>query len=232
MTYKEKTRTSFYDWKSNPNTGNIPDEIKRKALTYVICTAISHCFPFWQTKTTYNTFFKNIINLREMIQMDRKQIYLVVTSAVVVSLAVASVSASSSYNSPLYRLRMEQASSKMNFLPSAANGFTYTTENGFILNCSVGNCCGKGIVLLGTDATCFPTCLETCPNTCDTCSTCDYTCPATCPVTCSTCYGYTCDATSCQYTCTPVTCQYTCYTCLETCPNTCDTCDPLCGPQP
>lgn len=163
--------------------------------------------------------------------MKRKQIYLVVVSAAIVSLVVACVSASSLPNTPLYTLRMEQTSSKMNFLPTAMNEFTYTAEAGYTLGCDVSG--GRGAILRGTDATCHPTCStcpltcdETCPDTCE--NTCPYTCddptcPDTCPVTCSTCQ--TCPYTVC-------TCYGSCYgSCVPTCKLTCASCDPECEPQ-
>ena len=141
--------------------------------------------------------------------MNRKMSFAVM-SIVVISLVASFVTAGSLMaESPLFNLRMEQHSSKMNFSPSTGNGFTYTTDKGYILNCTVGNCCGKGIVLLCTDATCFPTCLSTCPNTCETCEG-QYTCGSTCSSTCP----YTCDDPTC-----PDTCWETCDD--PTCPNTC-----------
>ena len=149
-----------------------------------------------------------------------------VMSIVAVFLVASFVTAGSLMaESPLFNFRMEQASSKMNFSPGTGNGFTYTTQNGYILNCNVGNCCGKGIVLLGTDATCFPTCLSTCIVTCETCEgqpTCGSTCTPTCPYTCDdpTC-PTTCEATcpsTCEETCDDPTCPYTCG--LQQCPPT------------
>ena len=50
------------------------------------------------------------------------------------ALAVTCVTASTSLcNTPLYTFRIEQASSKMNFLPTAMNEFTSTTEKGYNL---------------------------------------------------------------------------------------------------
>ncbi len=126
--------------------------------------------------------------------MDKK-LYIPVIGAAMVTLAVACVSASSSPNTPLYILRMEQQSSKMNFLPTALNSFSYTTENGCILDsCATGYC---GTVLMGTYATCH-TCLDTCADTCW----------YTCPYTVCTCYS------SCYGSCVP-TCSYTCASCSE-----------------
>lgn len=164
-----------------------------------------------------------------------KKLYLVVISAAVVSFAVVCASASALPSTPLYTLRMERASSKMNFLPTAVNEFNYTTESGYTLGFNISG--GGGSALRGTDATCFPTC-STCPYTCDetcpaTCpNTCPNTCPATCPDTCPDTCDYTCPDTC--VTCPPCTNIQTCrYTCLETCPNTCDTCaSPPCPPIP
>jgi hypothetical protein len=125
-------------------------------------------------------------------------------------------------SSPLYTVRMEQASSEMNFLPTALSGFTYVTEKGHMLDycCSNGYC---GMMPLGTSTgsicdTCYPICDETqeytcyqtsCQSTCYTCSTCS-TCPGqwTCPNTCRTCFS---------------TCPYTCCTC-----KVCETTEPSC----
>ncbi len=156
----------------------------------------------------------------------------VVVALVAVMFATAS---SLMADTPLFTLRMEQASSKMNFLSTAMNGFTYNTRNGFTLNsCALGYC--GGVVLLGTDATCHPTCdtcASTCPDTCfstcpDTCiNTCPNTCPATCPNTCLytcddpvTCHGERTCKDSCGQTC-PASCGGTCYGNTE-----CYPCDP------
>ncbi|KYK30038.1 MAG: hypothetical protein HXS48_26870 [Theionarchaea archaeon] len=124
-----------------------------------------------------------------------KKLYILVIGAAMVALAVACVSASSSSNTPLYILRMEQQSSKMNFLPTAVNSFSYTTENGCILDSCVTGYCGA--ILMGTDATCH-TCIDTCADTCWN----------TCPYTVCTCYS------SCYGSCVP-TCSYTCASCSE-----------------
>lgn len=152
--------------------------------------------------------------------MDKKWT-IVVFSAVLVSLAVTYVTASSSINTPLYNVRMEQQSSKMNFLPTAVNGFTYTAEEGCNLDCGFSGAAGYcGVSPLATSpaSTCNPSCFDTCEETCEwtcfdtcsnTCSTCtDPTCPATCPATCSTC-NPTCDEPTCAATC-PSTCAWTC----------------------
>lgn len=59
----------------------------------------------------------------------------IVICIVVVSLA-ASVTAYPPYQSdtPLYTVRMEQACSKMHFLPAAVNEITYTTTKGYTLD--------------------------------------------------------------------------------------------------
>jgi hypothetical protein len=155
---------------------------------YLDCSAgIPHCFPFWCTKTTYNAFFKRYYT--GDVQMDRKMICLVVVSTVVVSLA-ACVSGSSSRNTPLYTLRMEQASSEMNFLPTGVNSFTYAAEKGYTITCNAG-VCGHALHIESTsEPTCIlPTCDFTCQYTCaqTSCQTTCYTCLETCPKTCQTC---------------------------------------------
>ncbi len=146
------------------------------------------------------------------------KITLAVTGMVLVLLAVTCVSASPWRSStPLYTFRMEQASSKMNFLPTGMNAFTYTTQGGYDLNYKAAGCCiGAEIMITGVtcydscggtcEYTCWDTCVSTCPNTCvSTCpNTCVSTCPNTCVSTCNTC-SYTCWDTcglTCRYTCT------------------------------
>jgi hypothetical protein len=142
--------------------------------------------------------------------MNRKKMLIAVTNMALVFLVATFVTAHpSTSNTPLYTLRMEQASSRMNFLPTTMNNFTYITEQGYEANYDVLGCCG-GIEPLDTGVwTCYystcggPTCWLTCPASCyGTCY--DPTCPATCPYTC----GYSCGGT--------------CYTCEETCEETCE----------
>ena len=158
---------------------------------------------------------------------------MVAISAAIAFCAVTAVAASPKrgVNAPLYTFRMEQASSNMNFLPTAVNAFEYTTEKGYVLDCDTGGCCTNGGVVYDTG--CY-----TCPDdTCEHCptyfpaQTCDYTCPETCPVTCHETCPVTCEHT-CPYTCKLTcadTCPYTCEsTCPETCLVTCATCNPTC----
>jgi hypothetical protein len=123
----------------------------------------------------------------------------IVTAAIgvfMVFLAVTYATASPSVNTPLYRYRMEQSSSKMNFLPTAFNTFAYTAEKGYHMECDVlgsnnrdGDTDSMVIVCQTTGGTCVPTCESSCPDTCwPTCpATCWFTCAHTCYVTCSTC---------------------------------------------
>lgn len=151
--------------------------------------------------------------------MDRKKMLLVAVIMVIASLAITCVTANSlTSNTPLYTLRMEQASSKMHFLPTAVNEFAFTAEKGYELTCDIeGNCSINGYDndanLLGTGASCVQTECNTCMTYCGQ-NTCEYTCPATCPVTC----GYSCGGT--------------CHTCWETCGKTCEetTCPEECWP--
>jgi hypothetical protein len=137
--------------------------------------------------------------------MDKKQSMLVMIGACIAFLAITTVIAGSrTSNTPLYTYRMEQASYKMNFLPTRMNGFVYETEEGCVLDCG-----GCGIQC--------EQCGDVKPLNPYTCATCDEyycenpsLCYGTCYSTCSTCSGNTCDETSCQNTCS--TCQqYTCY---------------------
>lgn len=111
----------------------------------------------------------------------KKKLYLALMGVAVISLAVASVSARTSPSTPLYTVRMEQASSELNFLPTVVNDYNYTAEPGYNLDYYVlGN--EGGAPLLETESTCEgSTCQETCPQTCR------YTCIDTCPKTCATC---------------------------------------------
>ncbi|KYK28696.1 MAG: hypothetical protein HXS48_14125 [Theionarchaea archaeon] len=139
--------------------------------------------------------------------MNKKQkVSFAVIGVVLVSLAVTCVSAASwTSNTPLFTMRMEQASSKMNFLPTEKIAFAYATESGYNLNCNAAAGTGE---LLG--------------NCTDYDTTCLLTCPDSCAGTCDTCGGYTCDETSCQPTCPAGTCSATCWdtcpvrTCIET----------------
>ena len=143
--------------------------------------------------------------------MDRK----VCAVGIVIFFAVTAVTASMpTCKTPLFAYRMEQQSSKMCFLPTAVNGFTYTTEDGYTLDIdSTGAVCVRpeGTLWDSCDGTCDDTCWETCWYSCEG-STCAQTCPYTCWSTCPN---------TCQNTC-PSTCQNTCpYTCWNTCEETC-----------
>lgn len=153
--------------------------------------------------------------------MDKKKISLVAVFAIV-SLTLTCVTANSlTFNTPLYTLRMEQTSYRMNFLPTAVNGFTFIAEKGCKLtysaygNCSTNGYCG-GANPLATDVSCVQT-------HCDTCVTYsgERTCQLTCPDTCVT----TCDDPTCPWTCYQSTCEASCgqITC-----KTCETTEPEC----
>lgn len=191
--------------------------------------------------------------------MDGKQkMAIAVVGAVIALCAVTAVTAHSrTQNTPLYTVRMEQASSQMNFLPTAMNEFTYSAESGCTLNCNVSGYCGAEPLIThqaDTFCTCFPYCETTeytcesdptCMITCNTCidPTCPFTCFSTCPDTCpNTCDGATCTQPTCEetcpstcdtcqgWTCDATGCQFTCFTCGLTCEQTCPprkTCDPI-----
>ena len=130
-----------------------------------------------------------------------KRIYLSVIISITV-LAVSTLVAGTSSTTPLYTVRYQQASSSLNFLPTAVTGFTYTTQKGYTLQY---DCLGHYGTLL--DVTTGKTCEGTCQGqqTCQGYTTCDLTCWGTCPNTCGS------------------TCPLTCSTCEQTC-FTCDTC--------
>lgn len=158
----------------------------------------------------------------EVIKMDRKLALIVVASTAFAVLTVATVTATPWISdTPLYAYRMEQASSKMNFLPTQVATFTYNAEKGYTLSYeAAGFCSAEPLAPTGEEIeTCWPECTTneyTCPNTCE------WTCfMSTCPVnTCSqTCY--TCPENTCNSTCTsPYTCHLS--TCVSTCNPTCN----------
>ena len=117
--------------------------------------------------------------------MDKKKISTAMISLIVASLAVATMTASSSlYNTPLYTFRMEQVSNEMNFLPTEMNDLTYTAENGYNLNYGVAECLWN-CDTAGNDTTPL---IMTWQYTCEFYHTCSYECPETnqwtCWVTC------------------------------------------------
>ena len=153
---------------------------------------------------------------KKVIYMDRKKVFIAASAACVI-LAVMCVTATPRLSTPLYTYRMEQASSKMNFLPTEKSIFAYTTEKGYSLNCNA-SFCDRGhpnmsdtyeecttieITCITCPGTCTDTCWPTCTNTCQTC-------PATCPGTCKNTCGNTCQ--TCEPTCLQITC-YTCFGC-------------------
>ncbi len=94
-------------------------------------------------------------------------------------------------NTPLYTLRMEQQSSKLNFLPTEMNEFTYVAQAGYSLDYNADGSCG----CLGARYV-----VPRWPYTCNTCD--EYYCeePTHCG-TCATCWG--------MPTCSPVSCPWT-----------------------
>lgn len=131
--------------------------------------------------------------------MDKK-VPLVVS---LLMLAVSVGSANFSLDTPLYTYRMEQASSKMHFLPTEQSTFKYTTEQGRIIESVIEYCTVNPVDIPPTNEqnpcewtveTCPQTCVYTCPNTCDTCDTCWSTCE-----TCyASCHIVTCGTMPCQ----------------------------------
>jgi hypothetical protein len=174
--------------------------------------------------------------------MDRKNMILIAGSAALAVCAVVFVTAASQASAtPLFTVRMEQVSSKMNFLPTEINGFTYDTEKGYTVTFGINKYCSSDPSETILDDTCMTmcgtcpfSCLESCFETCDTWPSCPVTCD-TCTSNCNpTCYGPTCPQT-CEPTCETPTCPHTCYETCETCddptcPYTCyETCeDPTC----
>jgi hypothetical protein len=103
--------------------------------------------------------------------MKRKKWVSIGIGIVIVSLTIAVAAANSpAFSTPLYTVRMEQASSQMSFLPTEMNNFTYTTEKGYTVNYDIlARCDYAGLSFGGF------TCPETCPYTCE------QTCPGICP---------------------------------------------------
>ena len=125
-----------------------------------------------------------------------KKVATAAIGVIVVFLVVTYVTASPSVNTPLYRYRMEQSSSKMNFLPTTFNTFVYTVEKGYEVrldvlggNGGIGDINSVIYTCQTTGGTCVSTCESSCPDTCwPTCPhSCWYTCAHTCDITCSTC---------------------------------------------
>lgn len=125
-------------------------------------------------------------------------------------------------HTPLFTVRMEQASSDMHFLPTSVESFFYSAENGYCLDYAVdAGVCAVPLeeptgwaTCAGQHNTCSSTCVNTCGSTCV--STCGYTCVNTCCTCVSTC-PYTCQNT-CGSTCGS-TCPYTCWeSCSAPCP--------------
>ncbi len=66
--------------------------------------------------------------------MKRKQGSLIVVGGALILLTATSLTGSLLLpSSPLYAVRMDQASSKMDFLPTEQNTFTYVAEDGYSL---------------------------------------------------------------------------------------------------
>lgn len=155
--------------------------------------------------------------------MDRKLALILVASTAFAILTITAVTATPwASGTPLYAYRMEQASNKMNFLPTQMTTFTYIAEKGYTVH--------YGVISGGQSD---PLHITAGPTACEDCETvtwpytCEWSCWfSTCPAnTCSnTCY--TCPEDTCNSTCTsPWTChKSTCaYTCNDTCtsPWTC-----------
>lgn len=120
--------------------------------------------------------------------MKRKQKLSIAAVIVLVSVITAVTAASSILNTPLFMYRMEQASSEMNFLPTAMNTFIYTTEKGCTLQYNdFGEYCGD----ITPEAFTWLTCTKTCYGStqgcgCEPTITCNHTfctcMPPPCPL--------------------------------------------------
>ena len=83
-------------------------------------------------------------------------------------------------DSPLYTIRMEQASIKMHFMPGENQEYTYIAEQGYELPYNIVY--GGSVIPLSTalDTDCLNTCGGTCSTCFATCGTCECTCPVGC----------------------------------------------------
>lgn len=110
---------------------------------------------------------------------NKRKISLVVIGMALVLCTVTAVTASTwTVHTPLYVVRMEQASSKMNFLPTEVNTFAYIAEKGCSLDyCAAGGCGAVPLVTTPVETG------ETCQYTCD---------DPTCPLVCLSTFRYTC----------------------------------------
>jgi hypothetical protein len=147
---------------------------------------------------------------------DQTNKKILLATGVIIALVVMTYAAAApSINTPLYRYRMEQSSSKMKFLPTRVNEFVYTAEKGWELtHCSLESCTASGYGPDTQNILCPYTTTPTCsPQT--NCSTCPITCLESCPDTCrETCNG-TCD-TCIACSTFSVTCSAGCLTAWTT----------------
>jgi hypothetical protein len=148
--------------------------------------------------------------------MDKKASAAVACTGILLAMTV--VTASSQEDTPLYTMRMEQASSEMHFLPSAVSEFTYTAEPGVVFSYAVTGYCGEPFYF--TESPCEVTIGATCDSTCW--PSCGYTCGSTCGFTCNTCIA------TCGFTCNPTCDAITCDSCMQTC-ITCSSCSLTCS---
>ena len=111
----------------------------------------------------------------------------VASSALILTVACAAGSFWVS-TTPLYTYRMEQVSSRMNFLPTKVNEFAYTAENAYTLEYHVsGNYDDtKPLECSYYLTTCADTCRSTCNPTCDDPFTCNW---STCKLLCILAYN-------------------------------------------
>lgn len=166
--------------------------------------------------------------------MKGKQVFIVIGVVIFITAVIVAVASSSSFNTPLYTVRMEQVSSKMNFLPKEANQFIYTAIKGqeIFFNIKSNGIFDDPPETEGPSCdsihcnTCGVTeCGESCGLECETMENCPTGDPETCGgASCTPTCGSTCD----DPTCYGPTCPFTCYqTMVGTC-CTCYSCDFTC----
>ena len=108
--------------------------------------------------------------------MDKQKFFAL---GVLVCMATAVTAHTQSVYTPLYTVRMEQASSGMHFLPTEANTFTLTAEKGCSFDYGAVSLAVSADKPVATGATCEDTCDDpTCPAVC--LSTFRYTCTPPC----------------------------------------------------
>ena len=134
--------------------------------------------------------------------MNKKMLIAAICVGGIFSVLLFVTASSLTAHTPLFTVRMEQASSDMHFLPTSVESFSYSVENGYSLDYAVeSGVCAIPLeytgwaTCAGQHNTCSSTCVSTCSSTCvNTCCTCVSTCSSTCVNTCSNTCWESCSA--------------------------------------